>query len=93
MLLIDCPFCGPRESAEFSYGGDASISRPADPETVSDEVWTDYLFMRENPKGSHLEHWFHRDGCRTWISVRRSTVTHAIEAVWPSRRDPVGAAR
>jgi heterotetrameric sarcosine oxidase delta subunit len=81
MLVIVCPYCGPRESAEFSYGGDASVVRPGDPEAVSDAEWTRYLYMRENAKGSHLEHWFHRDGCRAWIRVRRSTVTHEIEAV------------
>jgi sarcosine oxidase subunit delta len=81
MLVIDCPFCGPRESAEFAYGGDASASRPADPESVSDADWAGYLFMRANPKGAHLEHWFHRDGCRAWMVVRRSTVTHDIESV------------
>ena len=81
MLYIDCPFCGVRDSAEFAYGGDASVSRPADPEAVSDAEWTGYLFMRANPKGSHLEHWFHRDGCRAWIKVRRSTITHDIESI------------
>jgi sarcosine oxidase, subunit delta len=81
MLVIDCPFCGPRESAEFAYGGDASIARPPDPEAVSDEHWTEYLYMRRNPKGVHLEHWFHRDGCRAWIKVQRSTVTHEVEAI------------
>lgn len=81
MLLIHCPFCGPRESAEFAYGGDASVTRPADPESVSDEEWAGYLFMRTNAKGSHLEHWFHRDGCRSWIRVRRSTVSHDIDSV------------
>ena len=81
MLFIDCPFCGVRDSAEFAYGGDASVSRPVDPEAVSDAEWTSYLFMRANPKGSHLEHWFHRDGCRVWIKVRRSTITHDIESI------------
>jgi sarcosine oxidase subunit delta len=81
MLIIDCPFCGPRESVEFAYGGDASVVRPADPESVSDAEWTAYLFLRKNPKGPHLEHWFHRDGCRSWIKVSRSTMTDAVDAV------------
>ena len=81
MLVIDCPFCGPRDSIEFVYAGDASVSRPEDPQAVSDAAWTTYLFMRENPKGTHLEHWFHRDGCRSWLQVRRSTVTHSVAAV------------
>jgi heterotetrameric sarcosine oxidase delta subunit len=91
MLMIACPFCGPRESAEFSYGGDASVVRPSDPAAVSDTAWTEYLFQRDNPKGTHLEHWFHRDGCRSWLRVERSTVTHEIGPVWlanRSRRQP-----
>jgi sarcosine oxidase, subunit delta len=81
MPIIDCPFCGPRESTEFAYGGDASILRPADPETVPDAEWTAYLFWRKNPKGPHLEHWFHRDGCRSWLKVSRSTMTDDVFAV------------
>jgi heterotetrameric sarcosine oxidase delta subunit len=81
MFIIDCPYCGPRESIEFAYGGDASVMRPTDPETASDAEWTNYLFMRANQKGPHLEHWFHRDGCRAWTTVRRSTVTHELESI------------
>ena len=29
MLLIPCPWCGPRAQAEFTYGGDATLTRPA----------------------------------------------------------------
>ena len=36
MLLIPCPWCGPREASEFSYGGEADIARPRDPDTLSD---------------------------------------------------------
>ena len=31
MLLINCPYCGPRPELEFSYGGQAHIARPAEP--------------------------------------------------------------
>ncbi len=36
MLLIHCPWCGPRDEIEFKYGGEAHITRPADPEALSD---------------------------------------------------------
>ena len=29
MLLIPCPWCGPRNQIEFTYGGDATVRRPA----------------------------------------------------------------
>ena len=28
MMLIECPFCGPRDETEFSCGGEAHIARP-----------------------------------------------------------------
>ena len=78
MLIIPCPWCGPRDETEFSYGGDATIRRPEDPAATSDETWADYLYVRENPRGAHREHWFHRFGCRRWLVLRRDTLTHAV---------------
>ena len=28
MLIITCPFCGPRDEVEFACGGEAHIARP-----------------------------------------------------------------
>jgi len=36
MLLIECPWCGPREETEFSCGGEAHIVRPPSPDTLAD---------------------------------------------------------
>ena len=82
MLLIPCPHCGAREETEFSYGGEAHIARPADPDGLDDAQWADYLFMRTNPKGTHLERWCHSEGCRSWFNARRDTVTHAITTIY-----------
>ena len=82
MLLIDCPWCGPRNEDEFSYGGEAHIVRPAAPEAQSDAQWADYLFMRSNRKGLNLERWVHTHGCGRWFNVARDTVTHRIEAAY-----------
>ncbi|MEC7790868.1 MAG: sarcosine oxidase subunit delta, partial [Pseudomonadota bacterium] len=51
MLSIECPWCGSRDQSEFSYGGEAHIVRPKEPEKLSDEDWGDYLFNRKNTKG------------------------------------------
>jgi len=88
MLLIDCPHCGPRDEHEFSCGGEAHIARPLEPDSLSDEQWADYLFMRTNPKGVHLERWCHVHGCRRWFNMRRDTVTHAISAVYGATEPP-----
>jgi sarcosine oxidase subunit delta len=76
MLLIRCPWCGPREETEFSYGGEAHIVRPKDPDAISDEEWADYLFMRTNKRGIHDEQWCHTAGCRRWFEVIRDTVSY-----------------
>ena len=80
MMLISCPHCGPRDAAEFTYGGDASVRRPANPDTLSDEQWADYVYLRDNPRGEHAELWQHSSGCRRWIEVRRDTCTHDVIA-------------
>ena len=49
MLLINCPYCGPRPEAEFTYAGEAHIVRPADPASVDDAAWTEFLYLRANP--------------------------------------------
>lgn len=84
MLLIDCPWCGPRSELEFSYGGEAHIVRPTDPDALSDEQWADYLFMRTNTRGIHKEQWNHSAGCRRWFNVQRDTVSYKILAVYKS---------
>ena len=93
MLLIPCPWCGPREETEFSYGGEAHIHRPADSDELSDAEWADYLFMRTNPKGRHAERWVHSMGCRRWFNVERDTVSHHIVAVYKMGEKRPGGGR
>jgi heterotetrameric sarcosine oxidase delta subunit len=78
MLLIPCPCCGPRAEDEFAYGGDASIERPRHPSEGSDAEWLRYLYMRPNPRGRHMEWWFHQSGCGSWFRIVRNTVDHRI---------------
>jgi len=83
MLLISCPWCGEREEPEFHYGGQAHVSYPDSPESLSDEEWAAYLFLRDNPKGPFAERWMHAAGCRRWFDVIRHTVTNEFLAVHP----------
>jgi heterotetrameric sarcosine oxidase delta subunit len=83
MLRIKCPYCGLRDQDEFQFGGEATITRPEDPEKASDAEWADYLFYRENVKGVHHERWVHGFGCRQWFLVTRDTVTHEISGTCP----------
>src|SRR5258708_11216609 len=71
MLLIPCPFCGPRDHVEFSYGGDATLTRP-DP-SAPDAARVDYIYLRDNPKGPHLEYLQPHPRCPPLPQVRRDT--------------------
>ena len=88
MLLIHCPWCGDRDESEFSYGGEAGIARPADPDKLSDAEWADYLFMRANPRGAHRELWNHSLGCRRWFEADRDTVSYRFSATYKPRGTP-----
>lgn len=80
MMLIPCPYCGPRDVTEFTYGGDATVRRPCEPDALSDEQWAQYVYLRDNPRGAHDELWQHTAGCRRWIALRRNTLTHEVMA-------------
>jgi sarcosine oxidase subunit delta len=82
MLLITCPWCGPRAELEFSHGGQAHIARPADPASTNDQEWTAFLHMRTNPKGAHRERWRHTHGCARYFNVLRDTTTDRIQITY-----------
>ncbi|MGQ0663019.1 MAG: sarcosine oxidase subunit delta [Pseudomonadota bacterium] len=88
MLLIRCPWCGERDQTEFTYGGDATLKRPA--ADAPEAAWIDYVYLRDNPRGAHLELWHHNFGCRRWIKVERDTLTHEIFSTAPAA-DPRSA--
>jgi sarcosine oxidase, subunit delta len=88
VLLIPCPWCGPRDEIEFRYGGQAHVAYPDDPEALSDAEWAQYLFMRENPEGEWSERWVHSAGCRRWFNAVRSTITHEIRVVYRIGEEP-----
>ena len=88
MLLIPCPWCGPRDETEFTCGGEAHIVRPKQPQALGDDAWASYLFMRKNPKGVHFERWNHSHGCRRWFNVARHTVSDEVLAVYRMGEEP-----
>ena len=82
MQLIDCPWCGVREEAEFHYGGQAHVSYPENVAETSDVNWAHYVFFRDNQKGRFAERWMHAAGCRRWFNALRDTSTHEFLAVY-----------
>lgn len=84
MLLIGCPHCGPRNSDEFTFGGEVSTRPPADADPA---VWRSYLYVKRNTAGWQKEQWFHGSGCRRVLIVERNNVTNELGTV----RDVAGA--
>jgi heterotetrameric sarcosine oxidase delta subunit len=77
-MRIRCPFCGERDSGEFSYLG-AAVSRPS--AEASQPEFFEAVYLRDNPCGRHRDLWYHAVGCRSWLVVTRDTRTHEILAV------------
>ncbi len=75
MMLIRCPWCGPRGATEFHYSGEAT-PRP-DPASATPREWREYLYFPANPLGLVTETWYHRMGCRRFFTLERDTATNA----------------
>lgn len=77
-MRLPCPHCGERDSSEFVYRGDATPSRPDPQADNAQSRFHDYVYQRDNPAGWLEELWYHEGGCRSWIVVERSTLTHSL---------------
>lgn len=80
MLLIPCPYCGPRNELEFRHGGEAHVAR--DPQSADDAAWTAFLFTRSNTRGVLAERWRHTSGCGRFFNCVRDTVSDTILATY-----------
>jgi len=91
MLLLNCPWCGPRNETEYHYGGQAHVPYPRSPAELTDQEWAEYLFFRDNPQGPFAERWVHSTGCRRWFNVIRDTTSYEVLAVYrPTDPRPEG---
>ena len=78
MLIIECPYCGPRDQSEFSNGGEAHVKRPDGSQDISDREWAEYVFIRSNPKGLFYERWCTLTDVVNGLTVLRDTSTDEI---------------
>jgi sarcosine oxidase subunit delta len=88
VLLIICPFCGKRPEIEFTYGGQAHLTRAAKPAELDDQAWTDFLYMRANTKGIYAERWRHARGCGRFFNAVRDTTTDHFLATYKTGEPP-----
>ena len=80
-MIINHPLLGPRDAAEFTVLGDASLIHRPDGMMVSMNEMHDYAYIRDNPAGLHRELWYHEQGDRSWLVVTRHTLTHEVTSV------------
>ena len=74
-FTITCPICGKRDLYEFRFGGEVRGPRPEE-EGLTPEAYSQFVHMRTNSGGPQKEWWYHRDGCSTWFTVWRDTLTN-----------------
>ncbi len=80
-MLINCPYCGPRDLLEFAVKGEARARPDAAGDldgAASRAGFVDAVYLRDNPAGRHKEHWLHASGCQSWLVIQRDTRTHEI---------------
>lgn len=72
MSRLVCPFCGPRELAEFEFH-----------KTLPNAGHSAYerTYLRVDSLTESVEHWQHVHGCRAWLVVRRNPSTGAVLAL------------
>lgn len=74
MMLLPCPWCGPRNVSEFRHLGE-TVMRP-DPSATTPAEWRTYLYFRDNRSGWTTEGWYHRAGCRQYFTIQRDMTTN-----------------
>ena len=75
MKILNCPLNGPRNIAEFTYGGE--YRKPLAADAASGRRWAEHVFFPENPQGLVLEWWCHT-ASSFWFLVERDTRTDEV---------------
>ena len=86
---MNCPLNGPRNIAEFSYGGE--LHHMPDPSNCESREWAEYVFFHDNSAGIVIEWWYH-NATSYWFLSERNTITDEIIRTFPASdvfRDPV----
>lgn len=78
-MIVDCPWCGMRDAAEFQYRGEL-IARPDGDDL---DAWRRYLYSRRNHNGVVAERWYHGRGCRSFLRIERDVTSNRIMTVVP----------
>lgn len=75
MKILTCPLNGPRNIAEFTYGGE--YHQEPDPDRSDDRSWAEHVFFHDNRAGIVVEWWCH-NASAFWFLAERDTRTDRI---------------
>ena len=75
MKILTCPLNGPRNIAEFTYGG--QVKPMPNPAEATDQEWAHYVFYGDNHIGVVREWWMHTPSMR-FVCVS------GLPAAWPT---------
>ena len=81
MKIMHCPLNGPRNIAEFVYGG--TVGTLPDPAACDDRRWAEYLFIESNSRGVVREWWYHLASAY-WFIAERDTASDTILKTYPA---------
>ena len=80
MKTLNCPLNGPRNIAEFAYGGEVK-QMPAPGAEARD--WAAYVFIEKNTRGVVREWWIHLP-TSYWFIAERNTETNEVVSTYPA---------
>ncbi len=75
MKILTCPLNGPRNIAEFTYGGE--YHPDPDPDVADDRSWAEHVFFHDNRAGIVVEWWCHTPSA-FWFLAERDTRTDEV---------------
>lgn len=82
MKILNCPLNGPRNIAEFSYGGE--FHPEPDPARADDRAWAEHVFFHDNAAGIVIEWWCHTPSSY-WFLAERDTRSDETLRTFPAR--------
>ena len=91
MKILTCPLNGPRNIAEFTYGG--QVKPMPNPTDATDQEWAHYVFYGDNHIGVVREWWMHTPSSYWFIVERHNQTDEVIRTYDPAELFDAGAAR
>lgn len=90
MKILHCPLNGPRDIAEFTYGGE--YHPVPDPRTTDSRAWAEHVFFHDNRAGVVLEWWCHTATAYWFLAQRDTRTDEVVRTLAPADHPPLLAA-